>query len=203
MAGDSGNPPRAQILPLYVEGVAALGRIGPVVPDWEAPTPCGWSARDLTGHLLAIARYYHRLLDGVDAGHPLTGLPRGDELAEMNRRDLAILEEDRGQARASLFVDAATAHAARLEEANWGATLGLWAGLGPLLVAEHTAVAVAEWHVHAWDLARAAGLDHHPSDPAAVGRGQGAVGRSVGPGDPWTALLLAYGRDPAWEPPAG
>ena len=47
---------------------------------------------------------------------------------------------------------------------------GTWSGLGDLTVGQHTGIAIGEWHVHAWDLARASGTDHRPSDASTVSR---------------------------------
>jgi hypothetical protein len=66
--------------------------------------------------------------------------------------------------------------------------------------------ACAEWHLHAWDLARSLGKDYRPADPELVlaawqgGTPQLWAGLPVEPGrdDPWYLLLLASGRDPAW-----
>ena len=84
--------------------------------------------------------------------------------------------------------------------------------------------ASAEWHLHAWDLARAVGKDYRPADPGILLRGwnagmphlpagaglahagaeEAALARGLGgrrPGvavreDPWHVLLRASGRVP-------
>jgi hypothetical protein len=189
-----------EVLAAYLEGVNGVDRAAVVVEDWEMASPCGqWRAVDLAGHLLAIARYYHRLLDAAAAGSPLVDLPRGRQLAAMNAEDLVRLTDGDGPERARRFVAAAREYASRLGRIDWTLTLGTWSGLGDLSIGEHTAVAVGEWHVHAWDIARSAGLDHRPNDPLTIARGQAAVGRDIGPGEPWIALLRAYGRDPEWS----
>jgi hypothetical protein len=71
--------------------------------------------------------------------------------------------------------------------------------------------ACAEWHLHAWDLARSLGKDYRPADPElvlAAWRGgtpqlwptQLWPALTAGPDsdDPWFALLVASGRDPQW-----
>jgi putative acetyltransferase len=120
----------------------------------------------------------------------------------MNATDLATLEVESGPERIETFVELAEIHLRRLHEANWDTTLGIWAGLGPLTVGEHTGIAIGEWHVHAWDLARASGSDHVPADPATVREGQHVLKRATDPGDPWTAVLRGYERDPGWAPSA-
>ena len=63
---------RVRVLAAYDDGVRAVQAVAPRVSDWAAPTPCAdWDAAALAGHLLAIARYYHRLLDAAMAGRPL------------------------------------------------------------------------------------------------------------------------------------
>ena len=190
---------RQAVLTAYGTGITAIDHAAGDITDWQAATPCGeWNVTDLVGHLLAVARYYHRLLDSALAGTPLVDLPRGGHLAAMNADDLARLPEREGVQRLRRFVELAGAHLRRLGEAEWDIELGTWEGLGVLTIGQHTGVAVGEWYVHAWDLARATGGDHRPEDPITVARGQQAVLRPVGPGDPWIEVLRGYGRDPNW-----
>jgi uncharacterized protein (TIGR03083 family) len=190
------------VLACYADGVSGFASAGRKVSDWRAPTPCGtWTTLELAGHLLAIARYYHRLLDASLAGTPITGLPRGDDLAAMNARDLSGLAESDGAERIGRFCELAETYRSRLEETEWDRVLGEWSGLGELTVGEHTGVALGEWNVHAWDLARATGGDHRPEDPILIAGGQGVVGRTIdltGSDDPWRAVLRAYGRNLGW-----
>jgi hypothetical protein len=70
--------------------------------------------------------------------------------------------------------------------------------------------ACAEWHLHAWDLARSLGKDYRPADPEIVlaawraGMPQlwpAPAGGGLATGDaddPWHFLLIASGRDPGW-----
>ena len=215
---DESEPDKSAVLACYAEGVVAIRALGARISDWEAPTPCGdWTAVDLAGHLLAIVRYYHRLLDAVAGGRPLVGLPRGADLAAMNANDLAELEVSGGSERVVIFSELAEQHLQRLWDVEWDATLGTWSGLGDLTVGQHTGVAIGEWHVHAWDLARASGGDHRPNDALTVKKGQRPVRRVVdlagegegegeggegGVSNSWISVLRAYGRDPEWRPPA-
>jgi hypothetical protein len=75
-------------------------------------------------------------------------------------------------------------------------TVGAMAGL-----------ACAEWHLHAWDLARALGKDYRPADPGLVLTAWqgGTADRHAAAGEPalavddlWHVLLGASGRDPGW-----
>ena len=64
--------------------------------------------------------------------------------------------------------------------------------------------ACAEWHLHAWDLARALGKDYRPVDPEIVLAGWRAGvpqlpgAQDPGSGDPWLVLLHSSGRSPGW-----
>src|ERR1700683_3129610 len=154
-------PDRSAVLACYRDGIAGIRTAGARVSDWAASSPCGErTPLHIAGHLLSIVRYYHRLLDAVSIGLPEVGLPRGADLAAMNARDLAELEEVGGAERVELFCELAEQHLSRLHEADWDTTLGTWSGLGVLTVGQHTGIAIGEWHVHAWDVARATGADH-------------------------------------------
>ena len=186
----------------YRDALQAFGTLAPGIGDWDAQTPCGqWTLLDLSGHVLAIARYWHALLDAVQAGRHRVDLPRGDDLADMNARDLVGLDAVAGPERMDLFLEAARAHLQRITDAEWAITLGEWEGLGPLTIGEHSGVAIGEWHVHAWDMARSIGSDHRPEDAATVAEGNRVVRDVSAQGDPWRAVLAAYGRDPDWTAP--
>ncbi len=183
----------------YRSGVRSIERLAAVV-DWDAPTPCReWRTIELLGHLVAIVRYYHRLLDAASAGQPLGGLPQGLELEVMNADELAALAEVGGVERARGFVAGADAYGRRLQSADWLMTLGAWSRTGALTVGQHTQLVLGEWHVHAWDLARSAGLDYRPDDPLTVAEGLRSVGRVPRAADPWLEVLAAFGRDPGWS----
>jgi hypothetical protein len=191
---------RSAVLACYGDGIAGIRSAGASVSDWDASTPCGqWTTLDIAGHLLSIVRYYHRLLDAVSIGRPEVDLPRAADLATMNARDLAELEVVGGVDRVQLFCELAEKHLSRVHQIDWDTTLGTWSGLGDLTVGQHTGIAIGEWHVHAWDLARASGTDHRPSDASTIRDGQQALHRATDPGDPWIAVLRGYGRDPAWK----
>jgi uncharacterized protein (TIGR03083 family) len=178
--------------------VEALVARAAATSDWEARTPCGgWTAADVAGHVVCIARYYHRLLDAATEGRPLVDLPRGDALSAMNARELAALDGT-GRDHAEAYAERARAYGARLATVDWDLVLGVWDGVGPLTVAQHTGLAVGEWELHAWDLARAAGDDHRPADPAVAAAARAVLPAPPVDGEPWTGLLRWAGRDPAW-----
>lgn len=188
---------RDQVLEAYADGVDGVRRSAETITDWSLPTPCsGWNARDLAGHLLAIVRYYHRLLDAALLAHPLVDLPRGRGLARMNAADLAALPPEDGPRRTSRFLAEARHYRLRLVEVDWDIRIGSWEDLGPLTVAQHTGLAVIEWHVHAWDLATASGHEHRPSAPEIVAGAARTLPESMPTGDPWTATLRWAGRGP-------
>jgi hypothetical protein len=193
---------RARIEASYGKALGAFRLLYPSVTDWDAPTPCGvWTLLDLSGHLLAIARYWLRLLDAAETGHPCVDLPRGRALGAMNARDLSSLPDSAGTSRMELFLDLAADHLRRIEAAEWEITLGGWSGLGPMTLGQHSGVAIGEWHVHAWDMARSVGAQHSPSDAVVVAQGNRIVRDISTKLDPWAAVLDGYERDPDWKPP--
>jgi hypothetical protein len=189
--------PIERVLAAYRDGVVSLSRLGAKVVDWRVRTPCPeWTLLDLGGHVLAIARYYHRLLNAALIGEPRTGLPRGAQLATMNQLDLRSLPEPHGPQRFLAFEAVATRYGERLAEVDWSMTLGSWAGYGPMTVGDHTLAAVGEWHIHAWDVARSFGWDYRPDDPDVVLAGHQVTTATTREADVWTASLIAAGRRP-------
>ena len=91
------------------------------------------------------------------------------------------------------FQASAERHRDRLPAADWNLVLGIWQTYGPLTVGEHTGIALAEWHLHAWDFARIIGEDHTPADPETVAA---ACAHGGGPGGtaPDTALTRERGE---------
>ena len=198
--GTGGRIGAGRVLAAYDEGVKAITTVTLAVADWNASTPCAaWRCVDLAGHLLCIARYYHRLLDAALTGHPLSGLPRGEALALMNAQDLIELPETSGPERIRDFVRTATAYGDWLRDNDWETSIGAWSGIGRLTIAEHILLAVGEWHIHAWDLARAAGGDHQPADAEVVLAGRRILPGSLPEGEPWAAALQGAGRLPSWK----
>jgi uncharacterized protein (TIGR03083 family) len=195
---------RQRITASYEESLRAFAALCPGITSWDAPTPCGnWSLMDLSGHLLTIARYWHRLLDAAEAGQHCVDLPRGEDLAAMNARDLANLGASSGAERMEGFLDLAGDHLRRIKHADWDVLLGEWSGLGPLTIGQHSGVAIGEWHVHAWDVARSLGIDHRPTDDVVIAEGNRVVRDVPIAGDAWRGVLVAYGRDPGWTPSTG
>jgi hypothetical protein len=189
--------PVERVLSAYRDGVVSLSRLGAKVVDWRVRTPCpDWNLLDLGGHVLAIARYYHRLLNAALAGEPRTELPRGAELAVINDLDLRSLPQSNGPERFLAFEAVASRYGERLTEVDWSMPLGSWAGLGPVTVGDHTLAAVGEWHLHAWDVARAFGWDYRPDDAEIVLAGRRIFGAVPFEDDDWVSALLSAGRRP-------
>ena len=203
------------VLSLYKEGVDALvdmaGRLGE--DDWQRTATDQWTAADLAGHLLVVARWYHEWLNRAEMGARGRPFPY-DELPARNAASLAALPPATGPERVAEFAATATAYAARLPAA-WDLPYGF--PYGTVSAGVHAGAAAGEWHLHCWDMGRAVGATHRPSDPALLYEGVGtsltaartgllpdrlrlvlsrstvrrAVSRTA---DPWSVLLERTGR---------
>ena len=205
-----------RILAAYRDGVTVICELAGHFTGmtWLAATPCSeWRAIDLAGHLRCVADDYHEYLDEAPASRlarlmatnaSADSLAR--KLARQNAAELAALPDAPGPEHIAAFAESARAYGRRLP-ACWDlphhsyrdveATVGAMAG-----------AACAEWHLHAWDLARSLGKDYRPADPELVlaawrgGMPQLWPQASVKPAaddDPWLVLLGASGRDPGWS----
>jgi uncharacterized protein (TIGR03083 family) len=202
----------AEGLGAYRDGVTVICELAAQFDDqtWAAPTPCAeWRAADLAGHLRCVADDYHEYLDEAPGSrlarlmatgaHPDT-LAR--KLARQNAAELAALPERPPPDDIAAFAESARSYADRLGPV-WElphhryrdavVTVGAMAG-----------AACVEWHLHAWDLARALGKDYRPADPEIVLAGWRAglphhpAENEADSGDPWLAVLRASGRSPGW-----
>jgi hypothetical protein len=205
----SSAPTQADVLAQYREGVDAVVTI---VAGWDdaqwAESACGvWSGTDLAGHLVTVIGWYHSWLDRGLAGDrdpvfPIAALDTETVAA------LAALPAGSGPARIDEFRASADAYAARLGE-HWDAPFAYPRGL--VTAGLHAGVAAVEWHVHAWDLAWAAGGDHEPPDAEGLflaaarcqlavagglcGRAGMQAARLAARRRPWHQLLQRMGRD--------
>jgi uncharacterized protein (TIGR03083 family) len=199
-------------LAAYRDGVTVICELAAQfgTHDWAAQTPCTeWRAADLAGHLRCVADDYHEYLDDAPGSrlarlmatgaHPDT-LAR--KLARQNAAEIAALPDRPPAEHIAAFADAARSYAGRAERV-WElphhryrdalVTVGAMAG-----------AACAEWHLHAWDLARALGKDYRPAGPEIVLAGwragvpQRPAGGDQGEQDPWLVLLRTSGRSPDW-----
>jgi len=200
------------VLRLYDEGVdrfaALAGRLQPR-DDWERPACGSWTAAELARHVLAVAGWYHTWLDRAESGDASAPFD-AEQLAAQNAAALAALEDLPGPDAVTRFVESAHAYRGRVL-AEWDLPYGY--PRGTVTAGLHAGVAACEWHLHTWDLARARGLDHRPSDPGALfaaagaclARARGGVGGRVTAAfiplgsrlGPWHSLLRRSGRTPA------
>lgn len=187
--------------------------------DWGAPTPCPeWRAADLAGHLRCVADDYNEYLDDAPASRLSRLMATGAEpaslarkIARQNAAELAALAEGHGPEHIAAFAASARAYAERLP-AVWDLPHHYYRGT-EVTVGGMAGAACAEWHLHAWDLARALGKDYSPANPELLVAGwqagmpqlplgvpllAGAVGArrpgSVVLAGAWPALLRASGR---------
>jgi uncharacterized protein (TIGR03083 family) len=164
------------MLGAYYDGVTAICQLAARFSGaaWDAPTPCPeWQARDLAGHLRCIADDYHEYLNDAPVSryarlmgsgpHPQT-LAR--KLARQSAAELATLPDVPPAEHIAAFAVAARAYGRRLASV-WDLPHHEYRDR-VVTVAGMAGVACAEWHLHAWDLARALGADHRPADPEAV-----------------------------------
>jgi uncharacterized protein (TIGR03083 family) len=181
--------------------------------SWDAPTPCPeWRAADLAGHLRCVADDFHEYLDEAPAsrlarltgtGAPADSLAR--KLARQNAAELAALPDATAAEHITAFAHSARSYARRLGPA-WDLPHHRYRDV-PVSVGGMAGTVCAEWHLHAWDLARALGKDYRPAAPEIVLAGwragtpylpappEGSDGE-----DPWLILLLASGRSPHEAP---
>ena len=198
------------MLSLYDDGltgfVAACDGLAPA--EWEA-VACGeWTVTDVARHVLAVAGWYHDWLDRAERGAAEPRFPV-EELASHNAAALTELGGLSGPDASAQFVARARAYRDRLP-ARWDLPFGY--PRGTVTAGLHAGVAACEWHLHAWDVARARGRVYRVADPAtlyvAVGdcaavaeggvKGQ-LVAALVPLGSrlrPWEALLRRSGRAP-------
>jgi hypothetical protein len=202
-------PDRRDIIEVYREGVVAVCGIASRVGDWGIATPCTqWEALDVAGHLRCMAENFHEYLNEAPDSrlarlfsHDSPAALMVRQLSRQNAAELAVLPPTTGQEHILAFAISAEAYLDRLGNAwdepylsyrNKKYTAGEYAG----------AICV-EWHLHAWDLARAMGEDHRPSDPWLIERAwrTGVPHLRLPTGeDPWDAVLRGSGRRPDWHP---
>ena len=201
------------ILAAYRDGVTVICELAAQFPDatWLAATPCAeWRATDLAGHLRCVADDYHEYLDDAPASR-LARLMEADApadsrsrmLARQNAAELAALPDAPGLEHITAFAESARSYGRRLPQ-SWD-LIHHRCLQTDVTVGAVACAACAEWHLHAWDLARSLGKDYRPADPELVlaawrcGMPQlwpEVAGRDGD--DPWHYLLLASGRDPGW-----
>jgi Mycothiol maleylpyruvate isomerase N-terminal domain len=209
-----GQHSQRKILAAYRDGVTVICELAAQFIDtaWQAATPCTeWRAVDLAGHLRCVADDYHEYLDDAPASRlarlMATDLPAASlarKLARQNAAELAALPDGPGPEHIAAFAESARWYGRRLTE-FWDLPHHRYLG-NVVTVGAMAGAACAEWHLHAWDLARSLGKDYRPADPELVlAAWRGGLpqlwpefpARSDSD-DPWRLLLLASGRDPGW-----
>jgi uncharacterized protein (TIGR03083 family) len=142
--------------------------------DWSAPTPCPeWRAADLAGHLRCVADDYNEYLDDAPASRFARLMATGAQpealqrkLARQNAAELAALPDDPAPQHIAAFAESARGYARRLAGV-WNLPHHRYRD-AVVTVGGMAEAACAEWHLHAWDLARALGRDYRPGAPDLV-----------------------------------
>lgn len=131
----------------YTKAVYGFDHVMRLVPAdaWDQPSPCeAWSARDVVGHVVAVQRYLLSLIEGTaPTMDPFTdpGRHAGDDPA-------ATWAETRDALLAALDTAGALQ---RVVQSFWG----------EIPIDEALANNLADTTVHAWDVARATGVDEN------------------------------------------
>jgi len=205
---------RAGTLAAYRDGITIICELAAQFTDatWLAATPCAeWRAVDLAGHLRCVADDYHEYLDDAPdsrfarlmaTGAAADSLAR--KIARQNAAELAALPDVPGREHIMAFAESARSYGRRLAP-SWDLPHHRYRGTD-ITVGAMAGAACAEWHLHAWDLARSLGKDYRPAQPELVLTGWQAGMPQLWPAltggwdgeDPWRFLLAASGRDPAW-----
>ena len=165
--------------------------------DWDAQSGCeGWSARDLAGHLVAVANLWHEILDRAEAGDSSLIFPFED-FAEWNTSSLAALPDESGQERIARYAERASAFVDRVrdhEDLLVGAPPASVSAV-PMTLDLFTRFNPSEWHLHALDLAVAIGGTYRAEDGAWLFEGwRELLGLDPLRGDGWTAVVRLSGR---------
>jgi len=199
-------PDRHRVLESYQDGVQAIRTLAAQVGDWGLRTPCTeWQALDLAGHLRCVAEnYLEYLQDSPDsrlaklfAQEAATAVLIRQQ-ARQNATELAVLPPEPGPSRIMAFTVSAGAYADLMPDL-WDRTHFVYRGT-KYTVGDHAGAACVEWHLHAWDLARAQGADYRPHDPELLVSAWhwGVPHLPLSGGDAWEAVLRSSGRSPGW-----
>lgn len=201
---------RTRALAAYHDGVTVICQLAGQITDegWDAPTPCSeWRAIDLAAHLRCVADDYHEYLDDAPAsrltrlmasGAPAETIAR--KLARQNAAELAVLPDASGPEHIEAFAVSARSYARRLQR-SWDLPHHRYRDT-EISAGGQAGTACAEWHLHAWDLARSQGKDYRPAWPELLAAGwkAGLPQLPLPEGDAWHALLRGSGRSIDWMP---
>lgn len=121
--------------------------------DWDNPSPCeGWTARHVIGHVLAIQRYFESRIAGT----------------EPTMNPMVAPDQNAGDDPYATWSAARDAVLAAVDQP--GVLHRVVKGFaGPTSVDDMIGFNVADTTIHAWDLARALGVDDR-LDPDCVAR---------------------------------
>lgn len=144
--------------------------------QWALPTPCeGWTVHDLVHHVVGADRMYLRVLAGAPADEAVMAMT-GDVL---------------GDDAVAAFTETAAAVAAAFDEPGVFERVGHHPA-GDLSGFELFGFRVADYTLHAWDLARATGGDEQ-LDPELVA----LVWAGIQPMAPYIANTGFFGAGPS------
>ncbi|TDC45974.1 hypothetical protein E1281_29015 [Actinomadura sp. KC345] len=203
-------PDRCRVLESYQDGALAIRELAAEVGDWEAPTPCAdWRLIDLAGHLRCVAENFLEYLQDAPDSRLATLFAREApaavlirQQARQNAAELAVLPPEPGPDRIMAFGVSAGAYADLMPD-MWDRTHLIYRGT-KYTVGDHAGAACVEWHLHAWDMARAVGEPYQPRDPDLLVSAWhwGVPHLPLSSGDPWESVLRSSGRSPQWPDPA-
>jgi uncharacterized protein (TIGR03083 family) len=190
-------------LAAFHDGVTVVCELAALFPDdgWAAPTPCPeWRAGDLAGHLRCVADDLNEYLDDAPASRLARLMATAADparlarkLARQNAAELAALAEGRGPEHIAAFAASARAYARRIPGV-WDLPHHRYRDT-VVTVGDMAGAACVEWHLHAWDLARALGKDYCPASPNVLAAGWRAGLPHLPLGRP--AAMAACGAAPA------
>jgi uncharacterized protein (TIGR03086 family) len=190
------------VVDLHARAVEAFRSLVTAIPHeaWSAPTPCSdWDVRSLVNHV---------------AGEELWTVPllEGRTIAEVGDR----FDGDVLGAEPTYAVDTAAKAAVAAFGEPGAAERTVHLSFGDTPASEYAMQLMADHVVHGWDLAAATGADNRIDDELVtvltgwfaqredLYRGAGAVSErpQVVVSSAQDELLVAFGRDPSWMPPA-
>ncbi|WP_344452254.1 maleylpyruvate isomerase N-terminal domain-containing protein [Actinocorallia aurantiaca] len=205
---DRRPPDGDRVMESYRAGVAAIRWFAARCADWDALTPCPeWLAIDLAGHLRCVAENQLEFLQDAPDSR-LAKLFAQDiatavlirQQSRQNAAELAVLPPESGRERIMSFTVSADAYLDLIPD-SWNKTHLIYRGT-KYTVGDHAGSASVEWHLHAWDLARAIGEDYRPADPEVlVGAWTWGVPHLplCREDDPWIRVLRSSGRSQEWS----
>ncbi|MFI0481263.1 maleylpyruvate isomerase N-terminal domain-containing protein [Actinomadura sp. 9N215] len=199
-------PDRGRVLESYQDGMQAIRALAKGVGDWDVPTPCAdWQLIDLAGHLRCVAENFLEYLQDAPDSRLATLFAQDAasavlirQQARQNAAELAVLPPEPGPERIMAFGVSAGAYADLMPD-MWDRTHLIYRGT-KYTVGDHAGAACVEWHLHAWDMARAIGAGYRPRDPDLLVSAWhwGVPHLPLSSGDAWESVLRSSGRSPAW-----